>query len=222
VYDGAFGSAGDGHGIYVSAALCCIRGARITNNAVTGIYATTTSKDVDEDYNCFFNNGSTGSVHQTNVDGWTDGATPPAGSHDVIAASYTEEGYTDVQQVFSWDGGDGNTIAVGENVVDHTDGTTIRGVVTAQTGGAAATGTCTIKWMRNGVIANNQALLGFTSGKHFTVNGTFSVLATPNYSLLAIGTVFRRTAVSLDGTNTLYFTAGIAPNDPLNDSAHIG
>ena len=65
--------------------------------------------------------------------------------------------------------------------------------------------------MQNGVIGNDEVLLGATSGKHFTVNGTFSVVASPNYNVTNPSAVLRRTAISLDGVNVCYVTAGLTP-----------
>ena len=184
--------------------------SRISNNGDSageyGLSVDTAAHGVAvlEDYNVFFNNGTDGAQHRNNV---------AAGPNSVTATTNAQLGYADVKYTFSYDGGDEDkTLAVGEDIVNRSDGTTVRGVVTAQTEvGAGATGTCTINAMQNGVIANNQGLEGATSGKHIDVNGTFSVAASPNYNITNPSAVLRRTAISLDGVNVIYATAGLTP-----------
>ena len=181
--------------------------SRISNNGDSageyGLSVDTAAHGVAvlEDYNVFFNNGTDGAQHRNNV---------AAGPNSVTATTNAQLGYADVQYSFAWDGGDGATISNGENVYTHGT-TTVRGVVVSSTGGAGASGTCTISAMQNGVIGNDEVLLGATSGKHFTVNGTFSVVASPNYNVTNASAVLRRTAISLDGVNVIYATAGLTP-----------
>jgi hypothetical protein len=181
--------------------------SRISNNGDSageyGLSVDTAAHGVAvlEDYNVFFNNGTDGAQHRNNV---------AAGPNSVTATTNAQLGYADVQYSFAWDGGDGATISNGENVYTHGT-TTVRGVVVSSTGGAGASGTCTISAMQNGVIGNDEVLLGATSGKHFTVNGTFSVAASPNYNITNPSAVLRRTAISLDGVNVIYATAGLTP-----------
>lgn len=97
-----------------------------------------------------------------------------AGVSPVVLANPDDINNNTGQYLADWDGGSAATLTVGEEVYGLS-GTApneveYRGIVTAQTGDAGATGTVTYVLKSSAQLANNVVLTGQVSGKSITIN----------------------------------------------------
>lgn len=96
------------------------------------------------------------------------------------------------QYRLDWDGGSAATFLVGEEVTSVTGGTLKRGIVTAQTGDAGATGTLSYALKSATNFADEDALVGSVSGKTASMEGTITDLVAGYGTNIKAMTVDRR------------------------------
>ncbi len=134
-----------------------------------------------------------------------------AGVSPVVLANPDDINNNTGQYLADWDGGSAATLTVGEEVYGLS-GTApneveYRGIVTAQTGDAGATGTVTYVLKSSAQLANNVVLTGQVSGKSITVNEPTA----PDSVVAGYGTDVRVMTVDVrftGGTTTGTFVIG--------------
>lgn len=145
-----------------------IWGCRFTNNNQFGIEGPGAGEERNtEDWNVFYNNAQ----------GARTGFPTGPNSDDSPATS----GYVDVKYVFDFDNGIGVPFVVGETITTVGGKT---GVLTAVTDGGA-TGALTFNQEGGGIFIDGEAITGGLGGKTADVDGTISVAADPDYTLIA-------------------------------------
>jgi hypothetical protein len=134
-----------------------------------------------------------------------------AGVSPVVLANPDDINNNTGQYTADWDGGSAATLTVGEEIygVAGTAPNEVeyRGVVTAQTGDAGATGTVTYVLKSSAQLANNAVLTGQVSGKSITINEPTA----PDSVVAGYGTDVRVMTVDVrftGGTTTGTFVIG--------------